>query len=237
MSSLHHLRLGALIAAGLWLAAGLGQPARAETIAIIGTGNVASALGPAFAKAGHRIVYGSRNPDRDSVRDLVARTGPDASAVAQSAAARGADVVILAVPGSVAVDVARNLGDLSGKVVIDPTNPRRVASDGLLDYAFDGSNAERIQNAVPGAHVVKAFNTMTAATMIHSEATGGPVSVPLAGDDAGAKAIVARLAEDLGLQPLDLGPVRYAHVIEGMFLVWANARRAGNAFEYDLRRD
>lgn len=227
----------AAIAGCVVLAGALHTPtASAETIAVIGTGEVASALGGEFAAQGHVIVYGSRNPDREAVRQLVARTGARASATAQAEAAARADIVVLAVPWDVVEEVVRNLGDLTGKIVIDPTNPRIVADDGLRDFAVDSSNGELIQKLAPGAHVVKAFNTMTWETMVEPSTTGGPVSVPLVGNDPGAKATVAALIERMGLEPIDLGPIRYAHVVEGMYLLWGNARTLGNPFNYHLRR-
>ena len=86
---------------------GLGwQPSvPAATIAVIGTGNVGGALGPEFAQQGHTIVYGSRDPGRTEVQELVARTGGNASATSQSEAAVDADIVVLAVPGDVAEEV------------------------------------------------------------------------------------------------------------------------------------
>ena len=216
---------------------GLSWPASlfAETIAIIGTGEVGSALGPEFAARGHEIVYGSRNPDRDSVRDLVVRTGEGASAVGQADAVAGADIVVLAVPWYAVEEVVANIGDLSGKIVIDPTNPRMVGDDGLRDFAVDPSNAEWIQRWAPQSRVVKAFNTMGWETMVDPDSTGGPVTVPIVGDDPEAKAVVSGLIEGMGLEPVDLGPVRYAHVVEGMYLVWGNARALGKRFNYHLR--
>lgn len=207
----------------------------AETIAIIGTGEVAGGLGPEFAAQGHEIVYGSRNPDRDSVRELVARTGDSASATGQADAVAGADIVVLAVPWYTVEEVVANIGDLSGKIVIDPTNPRMVGEDGLRDFAVDPSNAEWIQRWAPQSRVVKAFNTLGWETMVDPDATGGPVTVPIVGDDSGAKAVVSGLIEGMGLEAVDLGPVRYAHVVEGMYLVWGNARALGNRFNYHLR--
>ena len=207
----------------------------AETIAIIGTGEVAGALGPEFAAQGHDIVYGSREPDRDSVRDLVARTSGNASATTQADSVVGADIVVVAVPWYALEEVIANIGDLSGKVVIDPTNPRMVGEDGLRDFAIDPSNAEWIQRWAPQSRVVKAFNTMGWETMVDPDSTGGPVTVPIVGDDAEAKAVVAGLIEGMGLEPVDLGPVRYAHVVEGMYIVWGNARALGNPFHYHLR--
>jgi len=201
--------------------------ARAETIAIIGTGNVGSALGQRFAALGRDIVYGSREPDRPDVRRLVAETGPRARAAAPAEAARDADIVVLALPWEVVEDVTRSLADLAGKIVIDPTNPRRVADDGLRDYPFDGSNAERIQAAAPEARVVKAFNTLGAETMLDPAVAKHPVSVPIAGDDPAAKAVVAELVRGIGLEPVDVGPLRYAHVLEGLHYLRYNAGQIG----------
>ena len=102
-----------------------GTTAAADTIAIIGTGDVARALGPAFAAQGHTIIYGSRDPGRDSVSQLVAATGEDASATTPSAAAVQAGIVVLAVPGMLVEEITKGLGDLNGKIIIDPTNPLR----------------------------------------------------------------------------------------------------------------
>lgn len=216
----------------------IGQPAAmAETIAIIGTGNVAGALGPAFAAQGHTIVYGSRNPSRAKVSTLVERTGQHASAVNPPEAVIGADIVVLAVPGVVAEQVARSLGDLAGKIVLDPTNRYASAEDGWLihDVPGKGSNAELIQSALPGARVVKAFNTLNYRTMIDPERSGGAVTIPIAGDDPEAKAVIAELVEGMDLEVVDFGPLRYAHVLEEMLVVWANALRRGEAFNYHLR--
>ncbi|MFQ5610197.1 MAG: NAD(P)-binding domain-containing protein, partial [Woeseiaceae bacterium] len=83
----------------------------AETIAVIGTGDVGSALGPEFAQQGHTVIYGSRKPDRRSVRALVEATGRDARASLSVDAVKGADIVVLAVPGLVVADVVGSLGD------------------------------------------------------------------------------------------------------------------------------
>lgn len=223
-----------LTACALMLCAGA---AWADRIAIIGTGDVANALGPEFAALGHEIVYGSRDPSRSEVAELVARTGDDASATDQRAAVVGADMVLLAVPGGVAEEVTRGLGDLSGKIIIDVTNRVGRGDDGWLvhDVPGKGSNAELVQAAAPGATVVKAFNTLNWRTMVDPETSGGPVTIPIAGDDESAKAAVAELIEGMGLEVVDFGPLRYAHVLEEMLIVWANARGRGAAFNYYLR--
>jgi len=209
--------------------------AHAETIAIIGTGQVANALGPMFAEQGHTIIYGSRNPARDSVRDLVARTGNGASAAQPAEAAARAEVVMVAVPWDALPDVIRSLGDLTGKILIDPTNPRIVGDDGLRDWAHDTSNAQIAQDLAPGARVVKAFNTMNWRTMVDPMATGGPVSVPIVGDDAEANAFVVELVDAIGLEPIELGPLRYARMVEGMYILWGNANTLERGFNYYLR--
>ena len=216
---------------------GLGSASvSAEAIAIIGTGSVATALGPAFASFGHEIVYGSRDPNRESVRSLVVLTGGSASATTPAEAAADADVVVLAVPWNAVEAVVASLGDLSDKIVIDPTNPRIVGDDGLRDYAVETSNGELIQGWAPNAKVVKAFNTMGWETMLDPGASGGPVTVPLVGNDSDAKAFVAELARGLGLEPIDLGPIRYAHARESLYLLWGNAATLGNPFQYHFRQ-
>ncbi len=212
-------------------------PAGAARIAIIGTGNVAGALGPEFAAQGHTIVYGSREPSRADVAELVSRTGHGASATTQREAVAGSDIVVLAVPGTAAEAVTRGLGDLSGKIIIDPTNVVGRSDDGWLVYGHEGegSNAELVQAAAPNARVVKAFNTLNYRQMVDPETSGGPITIAIAGNDEQAKATVAVLIEGMGLEPMDFGPLRYARVLEEMLIVWANARSHGTPFNYYLR--
>ncbi len=207
--------------------------ALAETIAVIGTGNVGGALGPEFAAQGHTIIYGSREPGRADVMELVRRTGNGASAEQPAQAVVDADIVVLAVPGTAAVGIARGLGDLSGKIILDPTNIISRA-DGYPVHGLDGhdSNAVLIQEAQPGASVVKAFNTLNFMQMVDPESAGGPISIPLAGDDAQAKAVIAELVEGMGLHAADVGPLAYAHVLEEMLAMWAWSIRSDNAYNY-----
>ena len=221
------LALGACLAAGI---------ATADTIAVIGTGRVASALGPGFAEQGHTIIYGSRDPARAEVQALLEQTSGSASVAAPAEAAAQADIVVLAVPGGVALEVVESLGDLSGKIVLDPTNIVMGGDDGAPVHAVETSNAEMIQAAAPGARVVKAFNTLNYRTMIDPASSGGPVTIPIVGDDADAKARIAALAEGMGLETIDLGPLRYADTLEEMLVIWVNARNLGTPFDYHLRR-
>ena len=214
----------------------LQTPVSAETIAVIGTGNVGAALGPEFAALGHSIVYGSREPTRADVAELVARTGNGAMAKIPSEAVAGADIVVLAVPGAAAEDITRSLGDLSGKIILDPTNRVGRGGDYMMhDVPGKGSNAALIQAAAPGARVVKAFNTLNFRQMVDPDSSGGPLSIPIAGDDAEAKAAIAGLIEGMGLHPMDVGPLAYAHVLEEMLIIWASARGLGTPYNYYLR--
>jgi hypothetical protein len=235
------LRAQIVICGVLVLVAGLlaPMPLYADTIAVIGTGDVAGALGPEFAAQGHTIVYGSREPSREEVRALVERTGNTASATTPAESVAGADIVVMAVPGTAVEAVTNGLGDLSGKIIIDPTNAIDRSGDGYLELVYDTSTAEIIQGAAPRAHVVKAFNTLNWRTMVDPDSAGGPVSIPLVGDNAEAKARVAELVEGMGLEAIDIGPLRYARHVEGMLLVWIHNRYGGGdgpAFDYHLRK-
>lgn len=221
----------------LLISAALPLAGRGETIALIGTGEVSGAFGPRFTELGHLVIYGSRSPDRPEVQELVRATGTGASAALPNEAAAQADIVMINVPWSVAEEVVLGLGDLAGKIVIDPINPRIVDEDGYRDYPTYTSNAERIQNLAPQAFVVKAFNTISADTMVDPDVLGHPVTIPIAGNDPAAKQTVATLAEALGYETVDVGPVRYAHIVEGFYLLRSNTRdMLGDHFEYHLRR-
>ena len=103
---------------------------QAETIALIGTGDVSRAFGPRLAELGHQVVFGSRTPVRADVQEMVRVSGDSASAALPADATAQADIVMLNVPWSVAEEVMLGLGDLSGKIVIDPINSRVVDEDG-----------------------------------------------------------------------------------------------------------
>ena len=213
------------------------SPGQAETIAVIGTGNVGGALGPEFAALGHEVIYGSRNPGSEKVTALVERTGHGAQATRPRDAASEAEIVVLAVPGMLVEEIVTDLGDLSGKILVDATNPLVRRNDGKLDIGIDGSNAEIIQAAAPGADVVKAFNTLGWRTMVDPTSTGGPVSIPLVGDSSEAKARIANIVTAMDLEPIDVGPLRNARHVEGMVvLLLNNSFGGGPIFEFHLRQ-
>jgi len=144
-----------------------------------------------------------------------------------------ADMVVMAVPGELVEEITRGLGDLSGKIIIDPSNPLVGDWDTQLSLGVATSNARIIQDAAPGAFVVKAFSTLNWRQMVDPN---GPITIPLAGDSDAAKKKVAQLVSGMELEPMDLGGVDSAHYIEGMTILWLNNRIAGRTnFEYHLR--
>lgn len=190
-------------------------PAAAKgAVAIIGTGTLAGALGPALGAQGYRVIYGSRDPRRDSVLALVQRSGPNASAVSQPEAASQAPVVVLAVPGEVVVEVVGTLGDLGGKVVIDVSGgERKVAPDGYQELTSDSARAERIQARHPTMRVVR-INLPNIVYFMDPLLTKTRATVFVAGNDPQARETVANLLFDLGVDPWDAGPVRFARLFD-----------------------
>lgn len=213
-------------------------PALADTVAILGTGRVGGALGAQFAAHGHVVTYGSREPESDKVRALVAKTGHGAKAASAADAVRASSIVVLALPWGATEQTVKSL-DLRGKLVIDPTNAIKIGAGGLMESAVtDTSAGELVQGWAPQARVVKAFNTLGYHVMANPAVAGGPVSVPLAGDDADAKSRVATLVASFGLEPVDVGPLRNARVLEGMAMLYMVPLLTGHrerAFEYHLR--
>lgn len=195
--------------------------ASAETVAIIGTGNVGMAIGTEFAGLGHTVIYGSRSPLSLKTMDLVTKTGKNSSAALPDEAAAKADIVVLAVPGMVTGDVASGLGNLSGKIIIDATNPLKREGEVLqFDYGVDTSNGQIVQALHPDAFVVKAFNTISWQKMIDP---GKPAPVmPLAGNSDTAKAKVAAWVEAMGIDTIDIGGIEHARVTEQLVVLMLN---------------
>jgi len=207
-------------------------PAYADTIAVIGTGNVGMALGTELAQQGHDIIYGSRSPLGLKALDLARKTDGDASTAMPDEAAAKASVVVLAVPGLVVEEVVNGLGDLSGKIVIDATNPLLMEEPMVFSYGVETSNGEIVQAAAPDAFVVKAFNTVTWQSMIDPEDSDGPLYVPIVGNDQ-AKKKVAGFVEEMGLVPFDLGSIETAHWTEYSVVVSLNNQFSERA-SFDL---
>jgi predicted dinucleotide-binding enzyme len=209
-----------------------------STIAIIGTGDLGDSFGPRFSDLGYRVVYGSRNPTSERVQDLVARTGNGATAETQKDAAQQGDIVLLAIPWPAMETVAQSLGDLSEKTVIDVSAPWTQAEDGYPDVLVETSSAEMIQDWNPEAKVVKALTTMGSLIIDEPLAAGGAVTIPLASNHRDAKEKVAELVAELGLDPVDFGPLRMARAMETMQVIYMIPilQRRTEEWEFYFRR-
>lgn len=193
-------------------------------IAIIGTGNVGSALGRTLSGAGFSICFGVR-PGND-VAELLA-TCPGATAASPAEAAAAAELTFLAVPGNVAVEAARALGDLSGRILVDCNNPMRWDGGPVWVPPPEGSLSAAIALALPGAKIIKGFSTFGAEFHARPQSIEGGVDVMLAGDDPTAKAAVAEVARQAGFRPIDAGPLRNAAVLENLAMLWIHLATVG----------
>lgn len=189
------------------------------TVAIIGTGNVGSALARTFEKAGIRTRLGVRHP---------APASPGAPAEFSLAdSAKGADAVFLCVPAAAAVEAARALGKLDGVILVDCTNPVAWSDGPVLAPPPEGSVAQALQQALPAARVVKGFNHFGAEIHADPGLPGHPSPALLAGDDAEAKEVVADIARRAGFDPVDAGPLRNAGLLEAMAVLWIHLAMKG----------
>jgi predicted dinucleotide-binding enzyme len=192
-------------------------------IAVIGAGTVGTAVGRAWAARGHKVTWGVRDPAR-------ARDVSPCRRLAEAAA--DAEVVLLAVMFHSAEAALSDCGDLSGKILIDPTNPLAPAEGGLvLSMGFDRSAAEFIA-ARTTARVVKSLNQVGAAVLGDTSRYAAPPVQFVAGDDVAAKTVVASLVGDLGFEVLDAGPLKSARLLEPMAVVWID-----QAMRYGMEGD
>jgi hypothetical protein len=130
-------------------------------------------------------------------------------------------------------EVVHGLGDLSGKLIIDATNPLVMQQPLTFSFGVQTSNGEIVQAAAPGASVVKAFNTISWQLMINPDDAKGPLYVPIVGNDPKAKGIVSGFVKAMGLIPIDLGPIEVAHWTEYAAVVQLNNQFSERA-NYDL---
>lgn len=184
-------------------------------IAIMGTGNVGRALGIGWSKAGHQVIYGTRDAQADKVQALLAETGGTATGF--QAALDAADVVLLAIPWSAVAELMPSLNGWEGKTLIDATNP---IAPGFRKAVESTSGAELIARLAAGAHVIKAFNTTSAENMLNPVVDGKPMTMFIAGDEPTAKATTVQLARDLGFAVEDVGALNTADLLEGLAMLW-----------------
>lgn len=181
-------------------------------ILLLGAGNMGSAFAQQFSKAGHAVRITATTLDK---AQAVASTLDGVTAVESTGSADAAEVILVATPYDQAVAALAAAGSLDGKVVIDITNPLTADYMGLT-IGHATSAAEEIAKAFPGAEVVKAFNTLFAQVIAEGPSFAGSQKAPafVASDSERAKATAKSLAESIGFETIDAGPLRNARYLE-----------------------
>jgi len=203
-------------------------------IAIIGTGNVGSALGTRWSQRGHEVVFGSRDPRSEKVQKLSAATGAGAANIRDAVA--DAAVVVLATPWDATEESIVAAGDLSGKILLDATNPLQNMK---LALGLTTSGAEQVASWAGNATVVKAFNSTGAGNMRNPDYAGQKPTMCICGDDAGAKQVASGLIEEIGFEAVDAGPLtsaRYLEPLAGLWITLAYAQGLGPNIAFKLLR-
>lgn len=172
-------------------------------IGIIGSGGIGGTIGTLWAKAGHEVLFSSRNPEK--LASLVAEAGNGAKVGTIAQAAEFADVIFLAVYYWTTDEAIAAARSLDGKVIIDATNPYMRTDDGEIQRVPDVSSALELAQKIPLAKVVKAYNTLPTETFANEHHRADPYALFYCGDDTSAKAIVAQLVTDSGFAGIDTG--------------------------------
>jgi predicted dinucleotide-binding enzyme len=208
-------------------------------VAILGSGGVGQDLGLGFIELGHEIKMGSRDPHKKEIRAWLAKAGPKASAGTFAEAAAFGELAVLATQWSGTENAIRLAGpaNLSGKVVVDATNPLVFRPDGppSLAVAGDDSAGEQVQRWLPGARVVKAFNSVNHAYMVHPILPGGPPDMFLCGDDEAARKEIAGICRAFGWGVIDLGGLEAARLIEPLALIYIRHAIRTGAWDYAFK--
>lgn len=206
-------------------------------IGVLGTGRMAGNLGKLWVAQGHQVFFGSREAQK--ARALAESVGPNAKGGTLAEAVAFGEVILLAVPWLAAEATLKTLGSLAGKILVDITNavkPSEVGPQLALDY-LTTSAAEEVARQAPGAKVVKAFNSIYFENLARPQFGEDKASSFFCGDDAQAKAVVARLSRDIGFEPVDCGPLTNARLLEPLAILWmqlASARDYGPDIAFKL---
>jgi len=200
-------------------------PGRQLTIGVIGAGAMGGPLGQAWAAAGHKVVWGTRNPAE--LMELVQAAAPNATAGYADAAAAFGDVIVLAVPPSAIEQLGRDYGELMrGKVVIDITNPRVDRDGEITNEWLEMGTGLAMAQYLPGVRLVKAFNTLSSRMLADPAPNGVRIGIPIAGDDEEARNIAAQLVTEAGFEPVIVGPLARAKEFDRGTPVWVTGMNA-----------
>lgn len=193
-------------------------------IGIIGSGDVAQTLAGGYLAKGHEVKLGTRSPEK--LNDWLATAGANASVGSFADAAQFGEAVFVCASGAAALSAVEMAGaeNFKGKTVIDVTNPLDFSEGVPPKFAATLGNSlgEQIQNALPAANVVKAFNTINSTTMIDPHFGDETAVLFIAGNDENAKAETRRLAEEFGWNVEDLGGIEQSFFLEAFASMWVN---------------
>lgn len=205
-------------------------------IAVLGAGVVGATLAHGWAKAGHEIAFGARNAASDKVTKALAAI-PGARALEIAAAVAWSHCALLATPWGGTEPMLRAAGDFRGKPLLDATNPLTPGYELAIGHTTSGG--EQVQAWAPTAKVVKIFNTTGYDNMREPRYGTSRAAMIYAGDDAAAKKVAHELADGLGFEPLDLGPLMTARYLEPAAIVWirlAYMQQLGRNIAFGLLR-
>jgi len=188
-------------------------------IGILGAGNVGGALARVWKGKGHEVMFGVPDARSERTEKAVAALGGAVRAGTNAEAAAFGETIALTVPWPAARQAIESCGNLAGKVQIDCTNPLAADLKGLT-VGPNTSAGEQVAGWARGARVVKAFNTIGAGNLGRADFAGLAADGFYCGDDAAAKAIAKGLIADAGLNPVDVGPLRNARLLEPLAMLW-----------------
>ncbi len=183
-------------------------------IGIIGSGNIGSTLGTFWAQAGHQVLFSSRHPDR--LKELVEKVGPQARAGTVKDAIAFGDVILIAVPYGSMPQIAKDYAkDLAGRIVIDTGNAVLARDGEIAKEAREKGVGLTTQRLLPGARIVRAFNTLGVSRLRDSaNRPGRRIAIPMAGNDQEALKIASMLVRDAGFDPAVLGGLDRSRLFE-----------------------
>jgi 8-hydroxy-5-deazaflavin:NADPH oxidoreductase len=206
-------------------------------IAVIGTGSVGGTIGRRLAELGHTVSFGVRNVLDADAKALIGTIKGNARLASVAAAAKDAEVVVLATPYAANAAAIAAAGNLSGKILIDVTNP--VGPDFSLATGFTTSGAEEVAKLAPRAKVFKAMNQVGFEVMANPDFAGGKPVMFVAGNDPVGKAVVLELVSSLGFEAIDAGELAVARLLEPYAMLWIHLmarRNQGRNFAFALLR-
>ncbi len=209
-----------------------------KKVGILGTGMVGQVLASGFLNHGHEVMIATR--DASKIADWLDKN-PGGKVGDHKAVAKWADIIVLATKGTAAEAAIRlcDSADLAGKIIIDATNPIADAppTNGVLHYftTLEESLMEQLQKVTPGAHFVKAFNSVGNAYMVNPDFGGIKPTMFICGNDANAKKEVTTILDQFGWESEDMGSVEAARAIEPLCILWCIPGFARNQWTHAFK--